>query len=483
LNAIVKDLTVNNNLKVMNKTDLHNGLTIDGGGAIINGQFVLQGNTIINQTGGATTSIGNTGNGGNINIKTKKTDDSENPGNTIFLEGGSLVLNMDNLADLDSGQSIKVVGINTTNNTLMMPLVAHSPFFYADIGYAGKGFQTQYFLEQPLALCAINIGYQNETDLPTIYTVTIGNQTQALLSNSSVGLNVDVLESTMKVADSFCINTSGQGTLTIGNTDEGGNIEISVKKSNESQFEGNSIILQGGLLYLNGATYINNQGEGFETNIGSDASVNKILGSTYINISGSKSTVIGSDDSLTLIDGPLAVIGEAAINATGGATTSIGNTDNGGNINIKTKKMDDSENPGNTIFLEGGSLSLTGTTNINTTGTLSTTIGNSSAGNIQIASNGDIALTSESVGITGYTTITGTTDINTTGTLSTTIGNSNAGNIQIISGGNITVNSPSRTTIGGEITTLEGGILNLNGTIYINTRRIKSNKYRIFRIS
>ncbi len=110
-----------------------------------------------------------------------------------------------------------------------------------------------------------------------------------------------------------------------------------------------------------------------------------ILGVTNINATGGANTTIGTSATGNVVLRGLAValVGSTAINDTGTAATTIGNTTG-------------------TLQLKGSTNTITGVTNINHLNTLATTIGNT----------------------TGILTLRGATIINTTGTANTSIGNS-----------------------------------------------------------
>jgi hypothetical protein len=89
------------------------------------------------------------------------------------------------------------------------------------------------------------------------------------------------------------------------------------------------------------------------------------------------------------------------------------------------------------LVLTGTAITLTGTTNINTTGNYSTSLGSSGSGSVTMTSGSNsIALNNTLLEITAPTTIVGTTNINTTGNFSTSLGSSGSGSVTITSGSN-----------------------------------------------
>ena len=106
---------------------------------------------------------------------------------------------------------------------------------------------------------------------------------------------------------------------------------------------------------------------------------------------------------------------------------------------------------GKNLTVTSGTTSLTGTTNINTTGSATTTIGNASATN----------------NITGTNTVLGATSINTTGTAGTTIGSATGGAVSITANAasSFTTNTGALTLTSAAAATwgTNAGLLTLQG--------------------
>ena len=167
--------------------------------------------------------------------------------------------------------------------------------------------------------------------------------------------------------------------------------------------------------------------------------------------------------------------GTTNINTTGTSATSIGNTTGAlaltgstntvlgiTNINTTGTLATSIGNTTGTLALTGSTNTVLGTTNINTTGTLGTSIGN----------------TTGALALTGSTnTVLGTTNVNTTGTLSTNIGNT-SGNLAFTGGINtilgttrINTTGSLSTSIGNTsgILTVKASTIGITGATTINT--------------
>lgn len=169
--------------------------------------------------------------------------------------------------------------------------------------------------------------------------------------------------------------------------------------------------------------------------------------------SGGTTTNIGRVGHTTNVDGSFDVDGAVSINVDEATATDINTGTSSGKVTIG--------NTGNTVEQNASvwdinaatatidattSLGVTGTTNINTTGSSVTTIGNSGATNINTTGDGGVNIgtgsssgtvtvgrtggtltTIGSLGHTGTATITGATTINSSGSAATTIGNTDGG--------------------------------------------------------
>ena len=141
------------------------------------------------------------------------------------------------------------------------------------------------------------------------------------------------------------------------------------------------------------------------------------------------------------VHGPTNVTGVTNINSTGTGTTAIGNGAN--------------------------TLTLLGTAGINAAGTANTSIGNTT---------GTLTLTGVTVGINGITTVTGNTSINTSGTGTTAIGNG-ANTLTLMGTAGINAAGTANTSIGNTTGTLTltgvtvgiNGITTVTGNTSINT--------------
>ncbi len=130
-------------------------------------------------------------------------------------------------------------------------------------------------------------------------------------------------------------------------------------------------------------------------------------------------------------------------------------------------------NSGSGLIQGTGGLTLTGTTNLNTTGTSATTIGNST-GALTLASGGTSAWTNTSSNLTIQTVTSGTLALDSAGSL--TVGNTNATGLTLgRSGVTTTFGSTAWTaipTISGLITATSG--LTANNTVTINSNFLQT---------
>jgi outer membrane murein-binding lipoprotein Lpp len=202
-----------------------------------------------------------------------------------------------------------------------------------------------------------------------------------------------------------------------------------------------------------------------------------INASGAITIDGATTTIITSVDDMTLqTTNPF---GDILVSSAGTTTlTSVGQTQvNSAELDINATGAITIDGP--TIGLTGATTIL-GTTNINTTGSSTATIGNSGAitNIIGVVTINDTGTSSTTIGNSAgnlhfegnNNTILGTTTINTTGLGNTTIGNASAGTSII---GALTINNTgtSSTTIGNSsgLVEIEGATNTILGTTNINS--------------
>jgi hypothetical protein len=189
-------------------------------------------------------------------------------------------------------------------------------------------------------------------------------------------------------------------------------------------------------------------------------------------------------NSLTNNSGTLAITGTTTLNSTGAATTTIGNT--GATTNISTPTITGTTNvnsTGSAVTTIGNSSSTTsalGTVNINASGSGTTTIGNGSAGigvtgTVTVNSSGSA---STSLGNASSTTsLVGTVNINSSGNATTTIGATSApvnlgGTTTVASGKTLSADTLTATTTNADLT-LDG---NGSGSVVIdNSSSLKVN--------
>lgn len=188
-------------------------------------------------------------------------------------------------------------------------------------------------------------------------------------------------------------------------------------------------------------------------NIGASNATTNITGTTNINSSGNADTTIGNSGVgvVTIQSGTNSIVVNNTGTTVSGSMTVSGDTSmNGPNNNIGTTQASVNQigtysGSTNTIGGSGVTNTVLGSTNINTTGTASSSIGNSTG----------------TVGVTGSTvTVTGATNINTAGTANTSIGNA-TGTVGV-SGStvNVATNSGSTVNIGS---TTGNSTVNMNG--------------------
>ena len=177
------------------------------------------------------------------------------------------------------------------------------------------------------------------------------------------------------------------GDINIGNNMAGGTLKL----ANNIGVGSTAVVELGttnrGTNHLRGAT-MNICHDGGNVNMGVTSSTIHVLGATTINTEGSATTTIGNSTGTLVVNGAgiktnkiipstgttLTLGGDTVTDVDIGSSTSI-TTINGTTILNNYAKLDSTNTFTNTQTISSGGLSVTGTTNVNTTGSGNTNIG------------------------------------------------------------------------------------------------------------
>lgn len=192
------------------------------------------------------------------------------------------------------------------------------------------------------------------------------------------------------------------------------------------------------------------------TGTGSLSSVNGL-------IADSTGTVLQSASALTLTGSSISVIGTTAINTTGNASTSIGGSGTG---SVTITSGSNSMVMGNSLFSIAAPTTIVGTTLINTTGTSSTTFGNTS-GTVTVSGAAvNLGTNSGSAVTVGSGTANSTVSLN--GNRLQNVGTGTDGTDAV----NLNQLNSLTTTSSSQLTSLQSQVTSLQSQIYVNERGI-----------
>jgi hypothetical protein len=320
-----------------------------------------------------------------------------------------------------------------------------------------------------LNIAGTKINVTGSTDINYIGTqaTRIGNATGQLTLNSD-DLDINATGTASLDATGIAINATSAGIQTFATTSSlfQSTTTTTLTSGGETEINCTDLDINAtGVITIDTDDPININSSANGINLTSFGEQDITCGSLDINSSGV--ITIDAVSNTTITSATNTILGTTNVNTTGTAATSIGNTTGAFALTGSTNTILGTTNInrtgtlatsiGNTtgaFALTGSTNTILGTTNINRTGTEATSIGNASA----------------AFALTGSTnTILGTTNINAAGNLATNIGNS-AGNLALTGNINTVLGTTNINRTGGSNTSIGNtGTITLTGSTLAST--------------